>query len=236
MREGADDGHRHRERGDRGRGEVAEEEEDHQHDEGQRDEQRDLDVVDRVADRLRAVEHDVHRDARGQLLLERWQQLAHRLVPPHGVGSRLLLNRQHDRALVDEPGRGLVVLHAVEDACRAPPGAQAFRCGRRRRWGDSAPALVSWPAVWMVYDFSGPQRMPVGRLTLLFLTACMTSSKPMSAGRELPGVHLDAHRVLLAAVDVHLGHAGNHGDALRDHGLAVLVELVQGQARARSGR
>ena len=44
-------------------------------------------------------------------------------------------------------------------------------------------------------------------------------------------VELDAHRVLLRAEDLHLGHAADRGDALRQDGLGVLVHRVQRQRR-----
>ncbi len=53
--EGADDRQRHREAGDQRGGHVAQEQEDHQHDQADGEEQRELHVVDRVADGHRAV-------------------------------------------------------------------------------------------------------------------------------------------------------------------------------------
>ena len=62
-RERADDRERQREAGDDRRREVPQEQEDDQHDEDDRQHQRELDVVDRLADRHRAVAADAERRA-----------------------------------------------------------------------------------------------------------------------------------------------------------------------------
>ncbi len=41
-------------------------------------------------------------------------------------------------------------------------------------------------------------------------------------------VELDTDGVFLAAVDLHLGHAADHGDSLRHQGFAVLVKSYSG--------
>ena len=46
-------------------------------------------------------------------------------------------------------------------------------------------------------------------------------------GGEAIGIYLYAHGVLGGSEDLHLGHAGDHGDALGDHGFGVLVEIGQ---------
>ncbi len=146
-REGADDRHRHRQRRDDGRRQVAQEQEDHQHHQDQGEEQGELDVVDRLADRDRAVEEHVQR--------HRWPAAAARKVGSSSlhrrrdldrVGAGLALDRQHDRPLVDEPGGGLVVLDAVDTPSRSPRAAPACRSGRRRSAAGTSAAAVSWPS------------------------------------------------------------------------------------------
>ena len=56
----------------------------------------------------------------------------------------------------------------------------------------------------------------------------------LARGQRL-GIELDAHGVLLRAEHLHLGHAADHGDALRHQGLGVFVhvgERQRGRARA----
>ena len=91
-------------RNDRG-GQILEEQENHEHDEAERDEQRDLHVVDRLVNRDGAVVERVHLDRRRQLAGERRDGCLDRVRDLHGVGAGLALNREHDRALAVIPAR-----------------------------------------------------------------------------------------------------------------------------------
>ena len=79
-----------------------------------------------------------------------------------------------------------------------------------------------------------PHRVPVGRFTLPFCTAVGHLVDADAPGRELLRVELDPHRVLLRAVHLHLRHAVDGREPLRQERLGVLVELRQRQ-RAWSG-
>ena len=68
--------------------------------------QRELHVGDRVADRVRERSYRVvDADRRRQLGAEARQQLVDRVDHLDGVGARLALDREHDRALVAVPSR-----------------------------------------------------------------------------------------------------------------------------------
>ena len=69
----------------------------------------------------------------------------------------------------------------------------------------------------------------MGRLTLAGRRPAATSSMPMPARGERARVELDAHRVLLRAEHLHLGHAADRRDALGEEGLRVLVDRVERQ-------
>ncbi len=227
-REGADDRQRQRQARDDGGREVAQEEEDDQDHQAERQEERELDVVDRVADRLRAVEEDVESHRGGQLPLEGGQE------PPDGVGdldrvgARLPLDGQDDRALVAEPGRDLVVLDAVDDApelLEPHRGAVAVGHDERpvgRRLRQLAGGLDGEGLVAAVQRARRQVdvRALDGRRDLVDADA---------AGGERHRVELDAHGVLLRSEDLDLGDAVHRRDPLRHHRLAVLVELRERQ-------
>ena len=50
-----------------------------------------------------------------------------------------------------------------------------------------------------------------------------------AARRQLVGIHLHAHGVFLLAEDLHARNAADHGDALRQQRLGVLVDRVERQ-------
>ncbi len=115
-RAGADERNRHRERGNDRCRDRAQEQEDHQHDQADRYDQRLLHVGDRLADRDGAVVEHFHADRRRDRRAVLRQARAHGIHHRHRVGIGLALDRQHDRTVVVEPARDLVVLDAVDDA------------------------------------------------------------------------------------------------------------------------
>ena len=136
-RERADDRRRQREARDDRRRDVAQEQEDHEHDEHDGQQQRELDVVHRLANRLRAVAADGERQRRRQLRLELRQQRADRVDDLDGVRAGLALDGEVDRARVVVPARRLVVLDAVVDVARPRRAGPAGRRDRRRRAAGS---------------------------------------------------------------------------------------------------
>ncbi len=176
-------------------------------DEHQRQQQRELDVVDRGLDGLRPVVQDLHVHGRGDLVVDARERGFDAVGDLDRVGARLPLHREHDRRLAVHPARGLVVLHVVGDPPDVAGVGPGRRCGTRRSCSRTRPrsAAGRWPAT--VSAMLGPHRMPVGMFTFWALTAVLTSSRSMPRGREQLRVELDAHRVLLLAIDQHLGHA-----------------------------
>ena len=47
------------------------------------------------------------------------------------------------------------------------------------------------------------------------------------ASSQGTGIELHAHRILLRSVDLHLGHAVHHGNALRDGGFRSFINVRQ---------
>ena len=127
-REGADDGERQRQAGNDGRRDVAQEQEDHHHHQPQGQQHGELHVLERLADRVRAVVEDVHVDRGRQFRLEDGQQVLDAVGDFDGVGAGLALDGQNDGAAVAAvrviPGRRLIVFHAVDDG---PQFLQAHR-------------------------------------------------------------------------------------------------------------
>ena len=113
--ERADDRERDGGARDEGGADIAQEYEDHQHDQRDRQHEGELHVVQRLADRFRAVVENVELDASGQLRLEGRQKLANAIDDLDGVGARLPLDRQNDAARLIVPADVLVVLDAVDD-------------------------------------------------------------------------------------------------------------------------
>ena len=213
-----------------GRPEAAQEEEDHHHHEREGDDERELHVVHRVADRDRPVVEQVQLDGLRQRGLEARQQRQDVLGHLDRVRARLALDRQDDRALVDVPGRGLVVLDAVDgraDLAQAHGMAVAVRDdGRQVRLGGHELAVgLNGVRLLLAVERAG------GQVHVRVLHRAGHLVNPDPAVRQLGRVELDAHGVLLRAVDEHLRHAAHLGDALRHERLAEFVELVERQVR-----
>ena len=115
-RKGPDDGHGQSEGRDDGGGNVSQENEDHHDDQSNGQQQGELHIVDRRTNRDGAVIKDIDLDRGRNMLLQSGQQLLDAVDDRDGVGSRLLLDRQHDGSNPVEPARGLVVQHAVGHA------------------------------------------------------------------------------------------------------------------------
>ena len=146
------------------------------------------------------------------------------------VGPGLLEDRRGDRALVDEPGGGLVVLDAVDDAAEVVEAhGRAVAVG-----DDDRPVGGRLRQLAGGLDGEGRHRAVEdagGEVDVGALDGRAHLVDADAAGGERPRVELDAHRVLLRAEDLDLGHAGDRRDPLRHHRLAVLVELRERQRR-----
>ena len=143
-----------------------------------------------------------------------------------GVRARLALNGEHDRARAVEPARHLAVLHAIDhltDVLQAHRRAVAVgdHHGRERLGGQELAVRI---------DDVGLVRAPEGARGQVHVAAGDGADDLVDA--DLPQcerlrIELDAHRVLLRAVDLHLRDARHHRDALREERLAEFIELLQ---------
>ncbi len=146
----------------------------------------------------------------------------------HGVGARLALHGEHHRALVVEPGGGLVVLRRCRARGRAPAAAPASRSvGHHQRavvgGGGELPLRLDGEGALVAVERAG------GQVDVGVADGGAHLVDADAARGQRVGVELDAHGVLLAAEHLHLRHAGHRRDALRHHRLRVLVELRQRQ-------
>ena len=115
-RESTDQRQRHGDRRNNRRPEITKEYEDHHDDQRNRQQQRELHVVDRCADGLGAIGNDIDLDGGRDRGLKHGH---HRLDPVHrldDVGSGLALDRQKDGALRVEPGGNQLVLSRADGA------------------------------------------------------------------------------------------------------------------------
>ncbi len=105
------------------------------------------------------------------------------------------------------------------------PSRQATTMGRNSAARAQLPARLHGEA------FSAPQSVPVGRFTLWCADGADHLVDADAPRGQRLRVQLDAHGVLLRAVDLHLRHAADHRQALGDERLRVLVERRQRQGR-----
>ena len=221
-REGADDRHRQGDRRDDGRRDIAQEQENHHHHQREREQQGELHLVDRGADGLRAVVEHLDVDRRRHLGAEGRQELAHLVDHLDGVGAGLAVDREHDAALVLVPGGHLVVLHAVDDAAELlQPDRRAVAVGDDDR--PEGRGVVELPrGLHRVHAFLAVQRAG-GQVDVGLRDGLLDFVDADAARGERARIDLHAHRVFLLAEHLHLRHAGDRGDALREVGLGVLV-------------
>ena len=111
---GADNGHRHRQRGDNRGGKVAQKEEDHHDDQADRQHQGELDIMHGFTDQEGAVIQHVQFNRGRHLTAERRQQFFDVVHHLDGVGSRLTLDGQDNGTGVVVPASRFGVLHAVD--------------------------------------------------------------------------------------------------------------------------
>ena len=114
-RERADERQRDRQARDHGRRNIAQEEKDHQHDEPDRQDQFELHIRDRCADRRRAVGERRHSDGGRQGCLQLRQEALDRVDDLDDVGAGLTLNVQDHRIGGVHPGVQLGVLRRLFD-------------------------------------------------------------------------------------------------------------------------
>jgi hypothetical protein len=179
-------------------------------------------------------------DRGGKFLLEQRKQVLDVVGDVDGVGSRLALDAQDDGPFAFlfariEPGRGLVILHVVDDVSQvlqAHRGAIAVGDDQRLvggRAGELSAGLQREGAL-RTGDLARRQVHVPGFERRLHLVDSDL------VGSERVRVHLDVHCVLLLAQHLHLRHAAGHRNALRDPRLGVVVEGVQRHQLRRQGQ
>ena len=234
--EGPDDREGQREARNDRRPHVSQEDEDHHDDEAERQEHRELDVAVRLADRLRAVVEHVHVDARRQLGAE----LRHEPLDGVGdfdrVGAGLALDAERDgtlvRVAVVEPGRGSLVLDAVDNR------SELLEADRRAVAVGHDHRLV----LLGVHQLAG--RLQRERLVRTDDRAGRDVDVPVPERRfhlvdpDLPRrervrIELRVHGVLLAAEHLHLRDAAHLRNPLSDARFGVLVQRPRRQGRRR---
>src|SRR5262249_16632719 len=146
----------------------------------------------------------------------------------------LPLNREDDGARIIEPARRLVVLDAVNDA---PEFFQSDGRAVAVRDDDRAVSLGGSKLPGSLYGKSlvGTVERAGRQIYVRFLHGLLRFINADAARRQRVRVQLHAHRVFLRAHHLHLRHAADHGDALRDQRLGVLVHGRE-QQRRRSQR
>ena len=198
--ERAQDRHRQRERRDNRGGCVAQEQVDHQHDKDRRQHQSELDVVDRIADRHRAVGHHVEFGGCRQFRLENGKQAFDRVDHLDGVGVGLLLDAEDDRALAVVPGGDLVVFDAVGDGRDV---LEPHRC--TVAIGDDDRFEVSGAVILLHLQreaLVGAHERADWRIGVGRRHRVLHVLQGQAFSRQRLGVGLDAERVLRGAEDV----------------------------------
>ncbi len=173
---------------------------------------------------------DVHLHRCRNLRLERGQQAFHGVGHRDRVGPGLALDAENDRALGSvlgvEPGRGLVVLDAVDHvaklvqshrraiAVRDNQGPVLRRAHQLTGGLQSEGALGSDDAAGRQVD------VPARKRGLDFIDTDLPRGKQVR-------IHLHVNRVLLRAEHLHLGDPADHRNALCDARFCVLVQSPQ---------
>jgi hypothetical protein len=186
--------------------------------------------MERLANGVRAVVEDVHVDRRRQLRLEERQQVLDSVGHFHGVGPRLPPDGQDNRAAAAVmgvvPRRRLIVFHAVDDVAQfLQPHRRAAPVGHHDglvfRGRQQLSAGLQREGPLRSDDCAGRQvDVPVGQRRLDFVDADLPRGQGMR-------IHLHVHGKLLRAQHLHLRHPGDHGNALCDARLGVVVQVVE---------
>ena len=113
--EGPDEGDRHRHARDEGGARASKEQEHDKDNQNRRDEQRDLDLVQRCPDRSGPIEDDGQVDGAGNGGLELGQQAAYPIDGLDDIGRRLPVHYDQDRRLAIGETRVAQVFHRVPD-------------------------------------------------------------------------------------------------------------------------
>ena len=224
--ESRDDRDRHRHARDRGRAQAAQEQVDHQDHQPHGDQQRDLDVVDRGADRCRAVVEHVDAARGAQLRVELRQHGLDPVDHRHGVGAGLALDGQHQRALAVEAARLLRVLDRIDHPREVAQADRVIVAGRHDQVAEGGRvgelgARLDGQVLRLALDRAD------GRVDVRRRHRVLDLVDADAARGQGVGVELDPHGVALAAEDLDLADAVDGRQGGRDHLLREGVERRQ---------
>ncbi|MNM78651.1 hypothetical protein D3C81_905610 [compost metagenome] len=227
--EGADQRHRHRQAGDQRGAAVAQEQPDHQDHQRHRDEQGQLGLFQRSADRRAAVVHHVQLDPRAEHVLEDRQLLVDGVGSLDDVRPRLAADdQQHRRQVVGEAGVAHV-FDAVADLrhvlqAHGGAGLGVVVDDDRRVFGGLAQLVVGVHlpvAVVLLQRALGPVGVGVGhRVAHAFQRQAVMA--------EQVRIEVDTHRRQRTAADAHLPHPFHLRQARRHDGRREVVHLATG--------
>ena len=230
--ERADERQRHGDGGNNRRAEIPEEREDDEDDEADRDEERELDILDRRAHRLGAVGEDLHLDRLRERRLQLRKQRFDAIGDLNDVRAGLALDVQDDGAAVARPRRELRVLDAVDDvgdvleadrravAVRDDDGLIRLRARELIVGRDRVVLPLAVDVALRLVDVGGDERL------------AHVLDGEAGAG-ERGGIDLHADGGLLAAVEGDEADAGDLRDLLGEDGVRGVVDLRQRERRRR---
>jgi hypothetical protein len=227
-RERAEQGQRHRDTRNKRCPEIAQEQQydqNHQHD-GQQ--QRELDVLHRGANRLGAILNDRDIDS-GRNVFGQPRQLGLDLVDRfNDVGAGLFEHGEHDAGLAVLVGRERSVRGARDRlADVANPDRAAIAVGEdgivKRRWVGNL--IIGSDGEARSFSIDGTFCRDRGRTDKRFAHFLQR----LPAGGKLRGVHLDAYRGMLLAEDDDLGDTMHLGNLLGHEIIGVVVDRDERQ-------
>ena len=190
--------------------------------------------MNRLADRFAAVVEDFQLDGGWQRRLKSRQYRLDGVHGGDGVGPRLTLDRQHDSPPVHVPTGHLVVFHAVQhrgDLVQPHRRAVAIGDDQRAIGGGGFQLAVGLDGDALAGAVEGSDRL----VDVAVPNGLAQFVQTDAARRQPIRVGLHPHREFLGAENPHLGHPGDGGQPLGQHGFGVFVDHRQWQGRRGHG-
>ena len=221
--ESAENRHRDGDARDDGRPEAAQEEKDDHHDERDRDQHRELHVIDRSADGLRAVLHDIdiHRMRDGRLKTRHVRFDAIDRVDD--VGARLLEHEKLNAWRAIGPGADMGVLRRIDR------DADILDANRRAMAIGDDDVIPGRGLENLIVGIDGealmrPVEHALGRIDRRIGDYHAHVLKAEAEVSELRRIDLDTDGRLLLADDEHLADAGELAQLLGDDVLSIIID------------